>query len=490
VEEAGERESRLKRLKTLEENNSSPYKSRFDRTHEIKSVREEYENISPGEKTRKTVRLSGRIMALREHGKVSFADIKDGTGNIQLFLNLNNLGKRYEDFISLYDIGDIVGVEGEVFKTKRGELSIEVKDFTILAKSLRPLPEKWHGLKDVETRYRQRYLDLLINPEVREVFVIRAKVIQLIRDFLNKRGFLEVETPVLQPIPGGAAARPFITYHNALDINLYLRVAPELYLKRLVVGGLEKVYELGRNFRNEGISIKHNPEFTMLEAYEAYADYKDIKNLVVEMLKSVVSEVKGKLKINYQGEEIDFGNFKEITFLEAIAEHTGLELSFSQEREELREIAERNQIEVKEYYGKGKIMAEIFEKLVEPKLIQPTFVFDYPKEVSPLARTHQKNPNLTERFELIVAGREIANAFSELNDPREQRRRFEEQLLLREKGDEEAQNLDEDYIRALEVGLPPTGGLGVGIDRLVMLLADKYSIREVLLFPQLRPENY
>jgi lysyl-tRNA synthetase class 2 len=489
VEEAGERESRLKRLETLEKNNDSPYKSKFDRTHEIKSIREEFGNISAGEKTGKVVRLSGRIMALREHGKVSFADIKDGTGSIQLFLNLNNLGERYKEFTSLYDIGDIIGVEGEIFKTRRGELSIEVKEYTILAKSLRPLPEKWHGLKDVEMRYRQRYLDLLINPEVREVFEVRAKVIQSIRDFLNRKGFLEVETPILQPIPGGAAARPFITYHNALDINLYLRIAPELYLKRLIVGGFEKVYEIGRNFRNEGISVKHNPEFTMLEAYEAYADYKDIKNLVVEMLQEVVGKVKGDLEINYQGEKIDFSSFKEITFLEAISEYAGLELSFSQEREELRRIAEKNRIEVKEYYGKGKIMAEIFEKLVEPKLIQPTFVFDYPREVSPLARTHREDPNLTERFELIVAGREIANAFSELNDPREQRKRFEEQLLLREKGDEEAQSFDEDYLRALEVGLPPTGGLGVGIDRLVMLLTDKYSIREVLLFPQLRPEK-
>jgi lysyl-tRNA synthetase class 2 len=489
VEETGERESRLKRLETLERNNDSPYKSKFDRTHEIKSIREEFGNISAGEKTGKVVRLSGRIMALREHGKVSFADIKDGTGSIQLFLNLNNLGERYKEFTSLYDIGDIIGVEGEVFKTKRGELSIEVKEFTILAKSLRPLPEKWHGLKDVEMRYRQRYLDLLINPEVREVFEVRAKVIQSIREFLNRKGFLEVETPILQPIPGGAAAKPFITYHNALDINLFLRIAPELYLKRLIVGGFEKVYEIGRNFRNEGISVKHNPEFTMLEAYEAYADYKDIKNLVVEMLQEVVSKVKGELKINYQGEKIDFSNFKEIVFLEAISEYAGLELSFSQEHEELKEIAEKNQIEAREYYGKGKIMAEIFEKLVEPKLIQPTFVFDYPREVSPLARTHRENPNLTERFELIVAGREIANAFSELNDPREQRKRFEEQLLLREKGDEEAQSFDEDYLRALEVGLPPTGGLGVGIDRLLMLLTDKYSIREVLLFPQLRPEK-
>lgn len=489
MEEAGERESRLKRLETLERNNNSPYKSKFDRTHEIKSIREEFGNISAGEKTGKVVRLSGRIMALREHGKVSFADIKDGSGSIQLFLNINNLGDHYKEFTSLYDIGDIIGVEGEVFKTKRGELSIEVKEFTILAKSLRPLPEKWHGLKDVEMRYRQRYLDLLINPEVQEVFEVRAKVIQSIRDFLNRKGFLEVETPILQPIPGGAAARPFITYHNALDINLYLRIAPELYLKRLIVGGFEKVYEIGRNFRNEGISVKHNPEFTMLEAYEAYADYKDIKNLVVEMLQEVVGKIKGGLDLDYQGERIDFSSFKEITFLEAISEYAGLKLSFSQEREELRRIAEENRIEVKEYYGKGKIMAEIFEKLVEPKLVQPTFVFDYPKEVSPLARTHQEDPNLTERFELIVAGREIANAFSELNDPREQRKRFEEQLLLREKGDEEAQSFDEDYLRALEVGLPPTGGLGVGIDRFVMLLTDKYSIREVLLFPQLRPEK-
>jgi lysyl-tRNA synthetase class 2 len=483
-------QARLAKLKSWEKKRGSPYELSFEPSLSLLEAQERFKDLKPGELSNFRARLAGRLMSRREHGKATFGHIKEGTGTIQLFLSVRALSSQdYQDFLDLIDIGDIVGVEGEILKTRRGELSIEVEKFYLLAKCLRPLPEKWHGLQDVETRFRQRYLDLLMNPQVREVFETRSKVIKAVKSFLNLRGFLGVETPILQPLPGGAAARPFITHHNALDIDLYLRIAPELYLKRLVVGGLGKVYEIGKNFRNEGISVKHNPEFTMLEVYEAYSNYRGMKKLLEEMLQDVVREVKGTLKVNYQGNEVDFSSFKEATLLQLIEEHIGLPVSFDMSKKELKEVAEKHGVEVKEYFGKGKIVVELFEKVVEPQIHQPTFVFDYPKEISPLARTHPQNPNLTERFELIVVGREIANAFSELNDPIEQRKRFEEQLVLRELGDEEAQRLDEDFLQALEYGLPPTGGLGVGIDRLVMLLTDSYSIREVLFFPQLRPEK-
>lgn len=481
---------RLKRLEELRSKGIEPYKKRFEKTHDVFQIRQMYDAIEPGEDTGVQVSCAGRITALRTHGKACFADLTDFSGRIQLFASLGELGEEgYDLFVNL-DIGDIVGVQGTVFKTKKGELSIKVLRFEILSKSLRPLPEKWHGLKDVETRYRQRYVDLIMNREVREIFLTRTKTVSLIRKYLDERGFIEVETPMLHTIPGGATARPFITHHNALDMDLYLRIAPELYLKRLVVGGFEKVYELNRNFRNEGISVKHNPEFTMLELYQAYADYKDMMDLVEDLITSVVLEIKGSLKLEYQGMTLNFEKpWKRMSMLEAIERYTGSKVTFEMNIEDLRKIAEGYGVEVKSYYGKGKLITEIFEKAVESKIDGPVIVYDYPLEVSPLARKKEDNPELVERFEVIVAGREIVNAFSELNDPVDQARRFFEQVRLAEAGDEEAQRFDYDYVRALEYGLPPTGGAGVGIDRLVMLLTDRYSIREVILFPHLRPEE-
>lgn len=482
--------SRRRKLEQLIESGEDPYKSQFRRTYQISQIVESYGDIEPGAGTNVQVKIAGRIILMRKHGKASFAVLKDGSGQLQLYLTSDELGEDdYRKFLE-FDIGDIVGVEGEVFKTNRGELSVKVKDYVLLTKSLRPLPEKWHGLKDKETRYRQRYVDLIMNPDVSKIFLTRNRIIQSIRAFLDQRGFIEVETPMLQSIPGGATAKPFITHHQALDIDLYLRIAPELYLKRLVVGGMEKVYELSRNFRNEGMSIKHNPEFTMLEVYAAYQDYSDMMELTEEMIKKIAKDVLGTLEINYQDQELDLSKpWKKLSVIESLKAVAGIEASFDQSVDELRLTAKKNDVEIEDMFGKGKIITELFEKLVEPKLVEPTFIRDYPKEVTPLARSHPENPNLTERFELIVTGREIANAFSELTNPQEQRKRFEEQVTLREKGDEEAQLLDEDFVRALEYGMPPAGGLGIGIDRLVMLFSDAPSIRDVLLFPQLRPEK-
>lgn len=482
--------ARLQRLEELRSRGINPYRKRFDRNATTEVVHDRFGQIKAGEHTNEVVRVAGRIYALRTHGKASFADLRDFTGSIQLFASLGQLGEEaYQDFTDL-DIGDIVGVEGEVFRTRRGELSINVHRFDILAKSLRPLPEKWHGLRDVELRYRQRYVDLLVNEQVREVFIIRSRVIKLIRNFLEAKGFLEVETPMLQPIPGGATARPFVTHHNALDMDLYLRIAPELYLKRLIVGGFEKVYELNRNFRNEGISVKHNPEFTMLELYQAYADYTDMMDLMEELITFVAIQVKGTLEFEYQGVELDFNRpWKRMTMIEAIKVYGGVDVSFDMSLEELRDIAKKHGVEVQKYYGKGKLITEIFEKTAEEKIAGPVIIYDYPAEVSPLARKKEDNPELVERFEIIAAGREIVNAFSELNDPIDQAERFRKQVELLDAGDEEAQRFDYDYIRALEYGLPPTGGAGLGVDRLVMLLTDQYSIREVILFPHLKPET-
>lgn len=463
-----------------------PYRARFKRTHSLNALIEEYGSLEAGEHGDEEVSTAGRIRAIRRHGKASFVVIDDGSASFQLYLGIDHLGPKYDQFLSL-DIGDIVGVRGPVFRTRRGELSVDLKDYELLTKSLQPLPEKWHGLKDVEIRYRRRYVDLLVNPEVKKVFDQRIKIIRAIRDFFNERGFLEVETPMLQPIPGGATAKPFITFHNALDMNLYMRVAPELYLKRLIVGGYDKVYEINRNFRNEGISVKHNPEFTMLETYQAYADYRDMMELTETLIKEVAAAVGLGDTIEYQGFEIDLKRpWRKMTFLESLSLIAGLELSFDMSIAELRQVADKAGASIDPAAGKGKIITEIFEKLVEPNLIEPTFILDYPLEVTPLARQHPDNPNLVERFELMVCGREIANAFTELTDPIEQRRRFENQVKLRKAGDEEAQWLDEEFLNALEVGLPPTGGLGIGIDRLVMILTDSASIRDVLLFPHLR----
>ncbi len=489
MKKAEEKLTRLEKLEKLREQGEAVFSTSFTRNTLVREIREKYSHLDSGEKVEEKFSLAGRVMGMRDHGKIAFADLKDGSGKIQLYLSPQTLGEKYQYFLDYVDLGDIIGLEGEVLKTRRGELSIVVNDFKILAKSLLPWPEKWHGLRDVEARYRQRYLDLVVNPKARQIFELRTRIIKLIREFLDEREFQEVETPILQPLPGGALAKPFSTYHKALGVELYLRIAPELYLKRLIIGGLEKVYELNRSFRNEGISIKHNPEFTMLEVYQAYADYRDMMELVKEMLKYVVEKARRSLEINYQGQKIDFTSFSEISYLEALKEFAGIEVGFDQEWSELKKLAEKEGIEVKKYWGKGKIIAELFEKLVEPKLIQPTFVLDYPREISPLARRHPENPDLTERFELIVAGKELANAFSELNDPLEQKERFEEQAKLKQEGEEEIQLYDRDFLQALEYGMPPTGGLGLGIDRLVMLLSDVYSIREVLLFPQLRPEE-
>jgi lysyl-tRNA synthetase class 2 len=398
------------------------------------------------------------------------------------------VGKEKFELLDCFDIGDHIGVEGKVFVTKTGEKTIRAKDFTILSKSLRPLPEKWHGLQDKEIRYRQRYLDLIVSPRVKETFLTRTKIIQKMREFLDDLGFVEVETPILQPIYGGASARPFVTHHNVLDMDLYLRIADELYLKRLIIGGFEKVYEFCKDFRNEGMDKNHNPEFSMLELYQAYADYNEIMELYRKMLIYVTEEIFGSTKFTYQGNEINLGEeWKKIPILDSIKEIGGVDVAEKDEKE-LREIAENLELNIAEGANKWKIVDTLFDNLVQPKLIQPTFITDYPMEISPLAKKHRKKEGLTERFELFIGGLELGNAFSELNDPLDQRKRFEQQKKLRELGDEEAQVLDEDYLRALEYGMPPTGGLGVGIDRVVMLFTDSSSIRDVIFFPQMRPE--
>ena len=437
------------------------------------------------------VKVAGRLMSRRLMGKASFAHVQDLSGRIQLFVQKDNLAEgAYEEFKRDLDIGDIVGAEGVLFKTKTGELSVKVDAIRLLTKALRPLPEKFHGLTDQEQRYRQRYLDLIMNEAARETFRTRTRIVQFLRDYLNGRGFLEVETPMMQVIPGGAAARPFTTYHNALDMALFLRIAPELYLKRLIVGGFERVYEINRNFRNEGISTQHNPEFTMLEFYEAYADYRNLMNLTEDMLRALALEIHGATGFRHQGREYDFGRpFERMTVKEAILRlNPGLDPQAMDDLEPARSVAQRLEIPLKPSYGLGKVQLEIFEKTVEHRLQDPTFITDYPTEVSPLARRSDTDPFVTERFELFVGGREIANGFSELNDAEDQAERFRQQVQEKDAGDEEAMHFDADYVRALEHGMPPTAGEGIGIDRLVMLFTDSPSIRDVLLFPHMRPE--
>ncbi|MDR3418155.1 MAG: lysine--tRNA ligase [Nevskia sp.] len=435
-------------------------------------------------------RLAGRIMAKRIMGKASFAQLQDMSGRIQLFVQQGAVGEeRYSEF-KTWDVGDIVGAVGSVFKTKTGELSLKVTEIELLVKTVRPLPEKWAGLTDTETRYRQRYVDLIINPEVRRVFEIRAGAVKFIRQFLDSIGFVEVETPMLQPLAGGAAARPFVTHHNALDRDLFLRIAPELYLKRLVVGGFERVYEINRNFRNEGLSTRHNPEFTMLEFYQAYADYKDAMDLVETLLRDCAMAVLGTTGIAYQGQEFDFGRpFARLSMAEAVArENPDLDRGRLRDLDYLAGYAQSKGVQVGKGMGCGKLLTELFEKTVEAKLLQPTFITEYPTEVSPLARRSDADPEVTDRFEFFLGGREVANGFSELNDPDDQAARFKAQVAAKEAGDDEAMLYDADYIRALEYGLPPAAGVGIGIDRLVMFLTDSASIRDVLLFPQMRPE--
>ncbi|HEY8553575.1 MAG TPA: lysine--tRNA ligase [Burkholderiales bacterium] len=436
------------------------------------------------------VKVAGRMMTRRIMGKASFCHLQDMSGQIQLYLQRDTLGETYEAF-KKWDIGDLLGAEGVLFKTRTGELSVKVESLRLLTKALRPLPDKFHGLVDQEARYRQRYLDLIMNEGTRRTFRTRIAIINYLRDFLNRRGFLEVETPMMQAIPGGAAARPFKTHHHALDMPLYLRIAPELYLKRLVVGGFEKVYEINRNFRNEGLSTRHNPEFTMLEFYQAYADYRDLMDLTEEMLRGLAREVLGTTTLVYQGETYDLAaRFERLTLNEAVRRfNPSLAPEALGSRDALAGYARGLGIEVKPEYGAGKILFELFEKTVEAQLRRPTFVTEFPTEVSPLARRNDADPAVADRFELFIAGREIANGFSELNDPEDQAERFRQQARAKEAGDEEAMHYDADYIRALEYGLPPTAGEGIGIDRLVMLYTDSPSIRDVILFPHMRPEG-
>lgn len=476
---------RRQKLDDLRARGLDPFGGRFERTHlssEIINGIDELEGQS--------VSVAGRIMAIRGHGKATFMDLLDLGGKIQIYGKLDQLGDEgYGLFISL-DIGDIVGVRGKVFRTRRGEITVGAESFVLLTKCLRPLPEKWHGLKDVDLRYRQRYLDLIVNPESREVFIRRSRIIKAIRDYLDQQGFLEVETSCMHPIAGGAAARPFITHHNALDMDLYLRIAIELYLKRLIVGGLEKVYEIGRVFRNEGISTRHNPEFTMLELYQAYADYTDMMDLTERLIYNVAMEILGTPFLRGYDREIDLTPpWPRVPMVELIRTHTGVDFDSVTSDVESHKVARDLGVEVDESAPRGKVIFAIYEELVEPKLVSPTFVIDYPVEVSPLAKRKKDDPRYAYRFELIITGREIANAFSELNDPIDQRDRFIQQLKEREAGDEEAHMFDEDFLRALEYGMPPTGGLGIGVDRLIMLLTGAESIRDVILFPTMRPRG-
>ena len=435
-------------------------------------------------------RVAGRLMAKRGQGKVSFVELQDSSGRIQLFVQQNALGEELYQAFKGWDVGDIVGAVGTLMRTKTGELSLRVTQLQLLVKTVRPLPEKWAGLTDTEIRYRQRYVDLIVNPEVRATFEKRGQTVRFIRNFLDALGFVEVETPMLQPIAGGATARPFITHHNALDRDLFLRIAPELYLKRLVVGGFERVYEINRNFRNEGLSTRHNPEFTMLEFYQAYADYQDAMDLVETMIRDAAITVNGSGKLSYGGRDYDLEQpFNRWTMKEAVMRfNPDLDAARLGERDYLAEVAKRVGGDVKKDYGAGKLLTEVFEKTVEMKLLDPTFITEYPTEVSPLARRNDHNPDVTDRFEFFVGGREVANGFSELNDPDDQAGRFKAQVVAKDAGDDEAMVFDADYIRALEYGLPPTAGVGIGIDRLVMFLTDSASIRDVLLFPQMRPE--
>ncbi len=479
-------EQRLDSLSKIRARGIDPYPHSYHTSHTIRGAITLFEQ--QGEVSQ-NISLAGRIMSKRSIGKMSFLDIRDSSGKIQLSLRYDLLGQEKYELLQDFDIGDIIGAEGQLFRTRAGELTLEVSGFTMLCKSLRPLPEKWHGLADVEKRYRQRYLDLISNEESRSIFILRTKIVTAIRSFLDNRGYMEVETPVLQSRAGGALARPFITHHHALDEDLYLRIAIELHLKRLVVGGFDRVYEIGRVFRNEGISVKHNPEFTLLESYQAYSDYNDVMKLVEEMFKHVAKEIMGNTKLAYSGEAIDLGlPWQRLYLREAIKEHCGIDFEDYPDAASLGVRMAEMGMEIDPNKGRGRLVDELLSTYVEPKLIQPTFLLDYPVEMSPLAKKKRGNDKLVERFEGFVGGREVANAFTELNDPVEQRERFLQQLK-EHAGDEEEEIADEDFLQALEYGMPPTGGLGVGIDRLVMLLANQQSIREVILFPQLKTKS-
>ncbi|HCL90492.1 MAG TPA: lysine--tRNA ligase [Candidatus Atribacteria bacterium] len=476
-------------IEELKREGIDPFGHSFNRTYKIKDLIEKNKDLQVGECGKEKVRVAGRLMALRTHGKAVFANIEDISGRIQIYIKSNKVGEDAFKLFSKIGVGDILGASGLIFRTRTGEITVFVEEFTLLCKSIRSLPEKWHGLKDVEIRYRKRYLDLMVNPSVREIFIKRSKVVQSIRNFLDNKGFLEVQTPIMQPIPGGATARPFITHHNTLHRDLYLRIATELYLKRLIVGGLEKVYELGCDFRNEGISTKHNPEFTMLELYEAYGDYHSMMQITEELIVYIMKDVLGTLEIEYRGNKINFTPpWKRISMYKAIEDAVGIQADKIFPKD-FNKVIKKYNLNIKGNINRGEITNELFEKFVEPTLIQPTFVLDYPLELSPLSKQKKDNPELVERFELFVSSMELANAFTELNDPAEQKRRFEEQVARRKAGDMESHFMDEDYIEALEYGMPPTGGLGIGIDRLIMLLTNSDSIKEVILFPQLKSKE-
>ena len=482
---------RRQKLQELYDLGIDPFGQKFDRTDMAEPLHEQWDQYSKEELKEKEdeshVTVAGRIMTKRGKGKVGFAHIQDLTGQIQLYVRKDQIGEDQFAIWKSADLGDIVGIEGVMFKTNTGELSVKAKDFTLLTKALRPLPDKHHGLQDIEQRYRQRYLDLITNQDSTQTFINRSKILQEMRNFLNKKGFLEVETPMMHQIAGGAAARPFVTHHNALDATLYMRIAIELHLKRLIVGGLEKVYEIGRVFRNEGVSTRHNPEFTMIELYEAYADFHDMMDITESMVRHIAQEVLGETTIPYGEEQVDLGSsWKRVHMVDAVKEATGVNFYDVKSDEEARDLAKEHGVEITDHMKYGHIVNEFFEQKVEESLIQPTFVYGHPIEISPLAKKNPEDPRFTDRFELFIVGREHANAFTELNDPIDQRARFEAQLQEREEGNDEAHEMDEDFLEALEYGMPPTGGLGIGIDRLVMLLTNSPSIRDVLLFPYMR----
>ncbi|SDC54343.1 lysyl-tRNA synthetase, class II [Pelagirhabdus alkalitolerans] len=480
---------RLDKLNAMQENGLNPFGDKFERTDLASDLQANYDEFTKEELEEKetTVTIAGRIMTKRGKGKAGFSHIQDVSGQIQLYVRKDAIGEEAYEWFKSADLGDIVGVTGTMFKTNVGELSVKASSFVILTKSLRPLPEKFHGLKDVEQRYRQRYLDLITNHDSKETFIMRSKIIQSMRRYLDADGFLEVETPMMHSIPGGASARPFETHHNALDIPLYMRIAIELHLKRLIVGGLEKVYEIGRVFRNEGVSTRHNPEFTMIELYQAYADYHDIMDLVENMVAHIAKEVTGSTTVQYGEEEIDLSPaWKRVHMVDIIKEYTGVDFWEEMTDDEAKALAKEHNVAIQDTMTFGHIVNEFFEQYVEEQLVQPTFVYGHPVEISPLAKKNKDDGRFTDRFELFIVRREHANAFSELNDPIDQRQRFEAQVKEKESGNDEAHEMDEDFLEALEYGMPPTGGLGIGIDRLVMLLTNSPSIRDVLLFPQMK----
>lgn len=476
---------RIDKMHKIEEHGCKPFGYRFLYTHRAADIAAQFDELSEKETE---VKMAGRIMAIRGHGKTCFMDMQDKTGRIQVYVRKDVIGEENYALIKLMDIGDTVGITGTAFRTHMGELSIKANSVEMLSKSLRPLPEKWHGLKDVETRYRQRYVDLIVNPEVRDTFVKRSQIIRSVREVLDSHDFLEVETPILNTIAGGAAARPFISYHNALDMQVYMRIAPELYLKRLIVGGMDRVYEMGRVFRNEGIDNRHNPEFTSVEIYQAFADYRDMMDLTEEVVVKTAEKVLGTTTINYEGTTIELASpWKRMSMIEAVKKYSGKDFTDVTDLEEARAIAKELNVAIEPSFGIGKIINACFEEYVEDKLIQPTFITGHPKEISPLAKSNPENPEITDRFEAYIYGREICNGFTELNDPIDQKERFLKQVEERANGDEEANMMDEDFVNALEYGLPPTGGLGIGIDRLVMFLTNSSTIRDVLFFPTMKP---